>query len=81
LDDYDYDHAITTAQSGDVALVFINADSGEQYITVSGNEGDRVNLTAWHGGEELVKAVAGVHQNVVVVIHSVGPVIMEDCES
>ncbi|KAG2747846.1 hypothetical protein P692DRAFT_20875177 [Suillus brevipes Sb2] len=33
-----------------VALIFTNSDSGEDYITVDGNEGDHNNLTAWHNG-------------------------------
>ena len=37
--------AASTATEQDVAIVFVNADSGEGYITVDGNEGDRKNLT------------------------------------
>ena len=58
-------------------MVFINSDSGEQYITVDGNEGDRKNLTAWHGGDALVLAVAAQNPNTIVVVHSVGPLIVE----
>ncbi|RWA12316.1 hypothetical protein EKO27_g2807, partial [Xylaria grammica] len=42
-----------------------------------GNAGDRNNLDPWHGGNDLVKAVAAINKNVVVVVHSVGPVILE----
>ncbi|KAF5323184.1 hypothetical protein D9758_018063 [Tetrapyrgos nigripes] len=42
----------------DAALVFINSDSGEDYINFDGNEGDRKNLTAWHNGHTLVQTVA-----------------------
>lgn len=58
-------------------MVFINADSGEDYITVDNNEGDRKNLTAWHGGDNLVLAVAAQNNNTIVVVHSVGPLILE----
>ncbi|EIW74755.1 glycoside hydrolase family 3 protein [Coniophora puteana RWD-64-598 SS2] len=61
----------------EVALVFINSDSGEGYIEVDGNYGDRKNLTAWHGGDELVKTVADNNNNTIVVINSVGPLILE----
>lgn len=61
-----------------MAIVFINSDSGEDYITVDTNEGDRNNLTAWHGGDDLVKTVAGNNRNTIVVIHSVGPLILEE---
>jgi len=79
------------------ALVFINSDSGEGYVTVDGNEGDRSvisklfragqwfwwfyaprnNLTAWHDGDALVLAVAAQNNNTIVIVHSVGPLIME----
>jgi beta-glucosidase len=42
----------TAAQSADVAIVFISADSGEEYITVETNAGDRVDLNAWHSGAD-----------------------------
>lgn len=47
------------------------------YITVEGNVGDRNNLDPWHNGNELVKSVAAVNKNVIVVVHSVGPIILE----
>ncbi|CAE6484671.1 unnamed protein product [Rhizoctonia solani] len=81
LKDWDTAGAATAAANKDVALVFIASDSGEDYITVDGNEGDRNNLTAWNNGDELVKAVAAavaaVNKNTVVVVHSVGPIILE----
>lgn len=77
FNDFDLEGAALTATGVEVAMVGINSDSGEQYITVEGNQGDRNNLTAWHGGEALVKAVAAVNNNTVVVIHSVGPMILE----
>ena len=64
----------------DVAVVFINSDSGE-YINAEtsfdGNDGDRKNLTAWHNGDALVAAVAEQNNNTIVVVHSVGPLIVE----
>lgn len=39
--DWDTEGAANAAIENDVALVFVNADSGEGYITVDGNEGDR----------------------------------------
>lgn len=41
LNDWDLKKAAKAAVGQDVALVFINSDSGEDYITVDGNEGDR----------------------------------------
>ncbi|KAK3937742.1 beta-glucosidase cel3A [Diplogelasinospora grovesii] len=69
---------VSSAASGaDAALVFITADSGEGYITVEGVAGDRNNLDPWHSGNQLVQAVAGANKNTIVVVHSVGPVILE----
>ncbi|CAL5870449.1 uncharacterized protein PFLUO_LOCUS4686 [Penicillium psychrofluorescens] len=68
------------ASPTDIAIVFINADSGENYITVDGNPGDRLEagLNAWHNGDDLVKAAAQKFSNVVVVVHTVGPILMEE---
>ncbi|ORX46002.1 beta-glucosidase [Piromyces finnis] len=62
------------AKDADLAIVFVQADSGEEYITVEGNAGDRLNLDLWHGGNELIDAVASVNENTIVVIHAPGPV-------
>jgi beta-glucosidase len=67
----------SAAQNAEYALVFINSDSGEGYITVEGNAGDRKNLDAWHNGNDLVKAVAQANKKTIVVVHSVGPLILE----
>lgn len=55
----------------------MNADSGEGYITVDGNEGDRKNLTLWQNADALISAVAAVNNNTIVVANSVGPAIVE----
>ena len=60
------------SQDGVTAIVFVNVDSGEGYINVDGNEGDRNNLTLWHDGDTLVKNISSVCNNTVVVIHSTG---------
>ncbi|KAK3679727.1 hypothetical protein LTR78_000103 [Recurvomyces mirabilis] len=69
--------ASSAAAQADTAIVFINADSGEGYITVEGNSGDRQNLDPWHSGNALVQAAASTNKKVIVVVHSVGPVILE----
>ncbi|KAG6333169.1 hypothetical protein ID866_5915 [Astraeus odoratus] len=78
LDDWDVQKAAGAAVGQATALVFINSDSGEDYITVDGNEGDRNNMTAWHNGDNLVSAVAAVNNNTIVVVNSVGPLILEE---
>jgi beta-glucosidase len=69
--------AASAAQNAEFAIVHINSDAGEGYITVEGNAGDRKNLDPWHNGNDLVKAVAAVNKNTIVVVHSVGPLILE----
>jgi len=54
----------------------VNADSGEGYITVDTNFGDRNDLNLWHGGDALIEAVAAVNSQTIVVMHVVGPVIV-----
>ncbi|KAG0182966.1 hypothetical protein DFQ28_003445 [Apophysomyces sp. BC1034] len=68
--------AAKIASESDIAIVFSRADSGEEFITVDGNTGDRKNLSLWDNGDELIKAVADVNKNTIVVIHSVGAVLM-----
>ncbi|XXH00602.1 hypothetical protein Hte_006950 [Hypoxylon texense] len=65
--------------SSDVAIVFVSSDSGENSYTVENNHGDRdaSGLTLWHGGDDLIQKAAAKYSNVVVVIHTVGPVTME----
>lgn len=67
------------ARGKDLAIVFVNAMSGElgAYDIVVGNMGDRNDLDLWYKGGSLVKAVAAVCNNTVVVVHSVGPVYMD----
>lgn len=64
------------AKEASVSIVFVNADSGEGYLTVDGNMGDRNNLTLWQDGEALIKNVSANCNNTIVVIHSVGPVLV-----
>ncbi|KAK0382072.1 glycosyl hydrolase family 3 [Colletotrichum limetticola] len=76
-----YDTAATAAlvsQADATAIVFVNANGGEGFINVGGNEGDRQNLTLWNAGDELVKNVSAINNNTIVVIHSIGPVLLTD---
>jgi len=58
------------ARQADVAIVFVRASSGEEYMVVNDNKGDRNDLDLWHGGNDLVKSVASANQNTIVVIHA-----------
>lgn len=63
----------------DLCLVFANADAGEGYLSWEGVRGDRNDLELQKGGAKLIRQVSDLCGGpVVVVIHAVGPVIMED---
>ncbi|KAJ6537760.1 glycoside hydrolase superfamily [Mycena capillaripes] len=69
---------VKAAKGQDVAIVLVNAMSGELgfYQSVNGNEGDRNDLELWFDGSTLVQDVAAVCNNTIVVVHSTGPVHM-----
>ncbi|KAK0537494.1 hypothetical protein OC835_001733 [Tilletia horrida] len=69
FNDWDLKNAKAVATPVEKAIVFVGATSGEDYLTFDGNEGDRNNLTAWHQGDALVKAVASVQKNTIVVVN------------
>ena len=77
LSNWDLAGAAATALGQDVALVFVNADSGEDHITIDGNEGDRKNLTLWENADNLIDAVAAVNPNTIVVVETVGQLVIE----
>ncbi len=79
LDNYASTQIQTLVSQQDVtAIVFVNANAGEGFISIDGNEGDRQNLTLWGSGDELIKNVSSVCSNTIVVIHSVGPTLVTD---
>jgi beta-glucosidase-like glycosyl hydrolase len=71
----------TQLKEQDLCLVFANSDAGEGFISWNGIRGDRNDLNLQKGGDKLIKAVAqncgGGQGDTVVVIHAVGPVIVE----
>jgi beta-glucosidase len=73
-------YAISTlvSQPQATCIVFGNADSGEGFITVDGNWGDRNNLTLWQNGDEVIRNVSSMCNNTIVVLHTVGPVLVND---
>jgi beta-glucosidase len=68
--------AVALASQSDVTLIFANADAGEGYLNVGGNDGDRNNLTLWRGIDQMIMNVTAVSSNVIVVLHTVGAVDM-----
>ncbi|KAI5237104.1 glycoside hydrolase family 3 protein [Aureobasidium subglaciale] len=61
-----------------VCIVFANADSGEGFVNVDGNYGDRNNLTLWQGADAVIRNVSAVCNNTVLIIHSVGAVEIDE---
>ncbi|KAJ3413135.1 hypothetical protein HDV05_008473 [Chytridiales sp. JEL 0842] len=66
--------ALRVSKEADVSIVFGASNSGEEYITVDGNKGDRNNLTLWSGADNLISQVASQGQTIV-VLHSPGAVV------
>ena len=60
----------------DLCLVFINSDAGEGFIAWEGIT-DRNDLYPQKGGDELVQKVAKECFRTVVIVHAVGPVVLE----
>lgn len=65
-----------STRHGGVGIVFVYADSGEAYITVDGNAGDRTNWKLWDDGDELILNAIKVFDSVIVAVTSPGPVDM-----
>ncbi|RYP22180.1 hypothetical protein DL765_001828 [Monosporascus sp. GIB2] len=67
--------------SADICVVFANADSGEGFIAWESVSGDRPDLFLQKGGDDLIIKVANGcgagNGKVLVVIHNVGPVVVE----
>lgn len=65
----------------DVCIVFGNADAGEGFVRWDNVAGDRPDLFLQKGADDLILKVAqgcgGGNGEVLVVIHAVGPVVME----
>lgn len=72
------DEMADIASQASVSLVFVNADSGEGFINVDGNEGDRKNMTLWKNGEQVIKTVSENCNNTVVIMHTPSAVLIDD---
>lgn len=57
LKDNDLPAAKEIASKASIAIVFVNANSGEEFITVEGHKGDRNHLDLWHDGHDLVSSL------------------------
>jgi beta-glucosidase len=73
---------IEALKEQDLCFVFLMSNGGEGYLAADGVKADRNDLSPQKGGEKLVQTVSdqcgGGKGEVVVVIHSVGPVLVEN---
>lgn len=77
-DNWALDQIAAVASQSSVALVFVNADSGEGYIDVDGNIGDRNNMTLWKNSEKVIKAATENCANTIVIMHTPNAVLIDD---
>ncbi|KAF2101526.1 beta-glucosidase [Rhizodiscina lignyota] len=75
-DNWAYAQIAQVASQASVSVVFVSADSGEGYLDIDGNEGDRNNLTLWHDADALIQNVTAVCNNTIVVMSTVGAVLV-----
>jgi beta-glucosidase-like glycosyl hydrolase len=73
----DWDSFDRIAQHSDVNIIFGLTNSGEGFMGVDDNFGDRKNTSLWHKADEQILRAASLNSNNVVVINSVGPVNLE----
>ncbi|OOQ90321.1 putative beta-glucosidase E [Penicillium brasilianum] len=75
------DVALKNLVDQDLCLVFANSDGGEGFLHDDEIFGDRNDLDLQHSGAKLIERVAthcgGGQGKTVVVLHSIGPVVME----
>lgn len=65
-------------KTSDFCIVFANSDAGEGFIAWNGVRGDRNDLNLQKGGDDLIIVTAeSCGGPTIVVIHAVGPVIVE----
>lgn len=74
------------AREQDLCMVFVNSDAGEGFLSWNGVKGDRNDLYPQKDGDDLVRGVAencggknsnGTAAATIVVVHTVGPTILE----
>lgn len=76
-----YVNGTDVVEDRNVCFVFVNSDSGEGFASWDDVRGDRNDLNLQKGGDELILDVAdrcgGGSGSTVVIVHAVGPVVME----
>lgn len=65
------------APNADANLIFGLSDSGEGFMTVDKNEGDRNNFTLWHNAENVIAEAVKLNRNNIIVVTAVGAVNVE----
>ena len=70
----DIENSIKQSRDSDLILIFGNAVSGEEYIRSEASCGDRFTLNLMHNIDRLIEEISNINNNIVVIIHSPGPV-------
>ena len=65
-----YEKGVEVASRAEVAIVFVKADSGEEFGEVENTIGDRPDLDLWHGANTLIENIINVNENIIVVINA-----------
>lgn len=74
---WDLDRVYKKAPNADFNLIFGLSDSGEGFIQVDHNLGDRNNFTLWHNAENVIAETVKLNRNNIIIVTSVGAVNME----
>lgn len=73
--------AVKDVEEQDLCVVFANSDGGEGFVRNDGVNGDRNDLFLQRNGVALIERVSrhcgGGHGKTVVVVHSIGPVVLD----
>lgn len=69
--------SVRDAELSDVNIIFALTDSGEGFLEVDENYGDRKNTSLWHDVEPTILDAASLNKNNIVVVSTVGPVNLE----
>lgn len=78
LDNTKLEEMKVSAKDQDICLVFVTANSGEGFIIWEGNEGDRNDIHTQLNGDAVVAAVSQNCKKTIVVVHTVGPILVEE---
>ena len=66
----DINSGVEIANNSDVAIIFVKATSGEEFVAIKQSIGDRRDLDLWYNANELIENITEVNNNTIVVINA-----------